>query len=112
MAKICAFLDGQSPASYENGHSSFERRELAMSLLTNSARALLVLAPAIALASPAFAQSSPPNTFCATVQTPAPTGTPVNCADPSEPGSIIVYQKFQRGFVTVDQGLPGQSGQP
>jgi len=83
-----------------------------MSLSTNSARALLVLVPAIALASPAFAQSSPPGTFCATVQTPAPTGTPVNCADPSEPGSIIVYQKFQRGFVTVDQGLPGQSGQP
>jgi hypothetical protein len=33
-------------------------------------------------------------------------------SDPSEPGSIIVYQKFQRGFVTVDAGLPGQSVQP
>src|SRR5580704_14096378 len=107
MAKICAFLDGQSPASYENGHSSFERRELAMSLSTNSARALLALVPAIALASPAFAQSSPPGTECAVNLIPAPSGQ-VNCADPSEPGSIIVYQKFQRGFVTVDAGLPGQ----
>jgi hypothetical protein len=33
-------------------------------------------------------------------------------ADPSEPGSIIVYQKFQRGFVTVDAGLASQSVQP
>jgi hypothetical protein len=82
-----------------------------MSLSTNSARALLALVPAIALASPAFAQSSPPGTECAVNLIPAPSGQ-VNCADPSEPGSIIVYQKFQRGFVTVDQGLAGQSVQP
>jgi hypothetical protein len=36
----------------------------------------------------------------------------VGLADQSEPGSIIVYQKFQRGFVTVDAGAPGQSVQP
>jgi hypothetical protein len=84
-----------------------------MSLSTNSARALLVLVPAIALATPAFAQSSPPNTACAVNLTnPNPSVTDVNCADPSEPGSIVVYQKFQRGFVTVDAGLPGQSVQP
>src|SRR5580704_2600607 len=82
-----------------------------MSLSTNSARALLVLVPAIALATPAFAQSSPPGTECAVNLISAPSGQ-VNCADPSEPGSIIVYQKFQRGFVTVDAGLPGQSNQP
>jgi len=82
-----------------------------MSLSTNSARALLVLVPAIALATPAFAQSSPPGTECAVNLISAPSGQ-VNCADPSEPGSIIVYQKFQRGFVTVDAGLPGQSVQP
>jgi hypothetical protein len=82
-----------------------------MSLSTNSARALLVLLPAIALATPAFAGSQPPNTECAVNLTSPPSGQ-VNCADPSEPGSIIVYQKFQRGFVTVDVGQPGQSVQP
>src|SRR5580700_8269900 len=33
-------------------------------------------------------------------------------SDSSEPGSIIVYQKFQRGFVTIDANAPGQSIQP
>jgi hypothetical protein len=79
-----------------------------MSTLTNTARALLVALPAIALASPAFAALSTPE--CPTA---GYTGvSTVNCADPSEPGSIIVYQKFQRGFVTVDLGAPGQSIQP
>jgi hypothetical protein len=33
-------------------------------------------------------------------------------ADASEPGSVIVYQKFQRGFVEVDVHQPGDTIQP
>jgi hypothetical protein len=80
-----------------------------MRTLANTARALLVALPAIALASPAFA--SLPAQECPTAGYNGEE-TIANCADPSEPGSIIVYQKFQRGFVTVDAGLPGQSVQP
>jgi hypothetical protein len=80
-----------------------------MSTLTNTARAFLVAIPSIALASPAFAII--PTQECATAGYIGQEQI-ANCADPSEPGSIIVYQKFQRGFVTVDLGAPGQSVQP
>jgi hypothetical protein len=62
-----------------------------MTLLSRSAPALLRLMSAIALL--------------------AATATP-GLADSSEPGSIIVYQKFQKGFVTVDAGQPTQTVQP
>jgi YVTN family beta-propeller protein len=60
------------------------------------------------------------NTVTATVPVgngPASFGLFIGPAAPalshsSEPGSIIVYQKFQRGFVAVDVGAPGQSVQP
>jgi len=68
-----------------------------MDILSRWRRALLALIPAILVASPALA-------FVST--------DPPGLSDPSEPGSIIVYQKFQRGFVTVDAGLPAQSVQP
>src|SRR3984893_2872975 len=85
-----------------------------MSTLTNSARALLVVIPAIALASPAFAAPTPPPPapVCSKAAPLPKKDSEVNCADPSEPGSIIVYQKFQRSFVPVDAGLAGQSVQP
>jgi len=73
-----------------------------MHMFKQSILGLAVVMPAIALA-PAQAGASQV-LDCASSLT---------ClSDSSEPGSIIVYQKFQRGFVTVDAGLAGQSIQP
>jgi len=70
--------------------------ENAMDPLARSARALFPLILAIALVTPGLA---------ATAATPP-------LADVNKPGSIIVYQKFQTDWVTVDQGRPDQSVQP
>jgi hypothetical protein len=71
---------------------------------SQSARALFLIVSAFALAKPAFAQKA-----CVTTES-GPSF--VTCADSSEPGSIIVYQKFQRGFVTADLNQPGQAVEP
>jgi len=57
-----------------------------------AARVLLPLIPALTFAMPVWASQgvNPPFT------------DPAGLADPSEPGSMIVYQKFQNGFVTPD----------
>jgi hypothetical protein len=55
-------------------------------------RSLLFLMPALALATPAFA-----------TETPATTGL----ADPSTPGSVIVFPKFVKGTESVD-GAPAE----
>src|SRR5215471_12932087 len=57
-------------------------------LIARYTRPLLFLAPAVALASPAFAQYLDPR-----------------LADQSEPGSVIVFPKYVRGTVSVD-GAP------
>jgi hypothetical protein len=52
-------------------------------------RGLSALVPAIALAAPAFAQE------------------PAGLADPSQPGSVLVWPKFTIGTVAVNPGTPG-----
>jgi len=67
-----------------------------MITLRSCRRALLAVIPVAALVAPV---------------SPATAANPP-LADVGKPGSIIVYQKFQTGWVTVDQGQPDQSVQP
>jgi hypothetical protein len=59
--------------------------------VSKSTRSLLFLMPALALATPAFAWDTPSN----------------GLADPSTPGSVIVFPKYVKGTVSVD-GAPAE----
>ena len=61
-----------------------------MKFITKCALALM---PALALATPAFAQLV--------------TTDPAGLADPSQPGSVIIWPRFMTGSVTVFPGTPG-----
>jgi hypothetical protein len=67
---------------------------LGKNLLTKHTLSLLSLIPALALATPALAWTGSDS-------------RPSALADTNEPGSVIVWPKFQTGTVAVDAGTPG-----
>jgi hypothetical protein len=73
-----------------------------------SMRLMLPLAPLV-LALPGHAQAA---TCTGTSSTSACFTDPAGLADTSEPGSVIVYQKFQQGAVIADAGTGSATIQP
>jgi hypothetical protein len=74
-----------------------------------SMRLMLPLAPLV-LALPGHANAQP---YCTgTSSTSTCFTSPPGLADPSEPGAVIVYQKFQQGAVVVDAGSNNPVIQP
>jgi hypothetical protein len=71
-------------------------------------RLMLPLAPLV-LALPGHAQAQ---TCTGTTSTSTCFTDPAGLADTSEPGSVLVYQKFQTGTVTVDAGTAAATTQP